>query len=528
MSSLFKKTVTRSKPESATITKGIAKWTDSNGKKHFAPVTATGKIRTKSEVYYGRYRDSDGIRREVNTECRDKASAEKVIADLRGRTEKIKSGIFSKAEGTAATWADVPLSDHIKAHESALRGLGRADSTVQHRVWFLNKVIAGLGWKRLVDFSRPQLEQWLADKAATGMGARNRNAHAHAMIGFAYWCVRAGRLMVNPFAGLEMLNEQANRRRERRAMSLDELQKLVAALTHGVNPASCKFREWRRYCRAVIYQTFMFSGLRYGELKSVSIGQLHLDADPPHIELKAQDTKARRAALQPIPAHLADTLTEYLAERRKRLLAQRGASAALPGVLEAAPLFDMSIRMIREFDLDLKAAGIPKMDAQGRTLDVHALRHSYCSLIARSGVNMQTAMRLMRHTTAQMTMRYSHIALTDLGGAIATLPEFKSSSDSQSVMAANSTVQSRSRQVARKSGASSRFVSLSGISESLSGSDDTQDGTCVSTNKNGQIQTSSEKREWLSLSPNRASSANTRNARRYVRSRAFTRGSTAL
>ncbi len=78
--------------------------------------------------------------------------------------------------------------------------------------------------------------------------------------------------------------------------------------------------------------------------------------------------------------------------------------------------------MTRVLDLDLKAVGIVKTDPQGRTLDIHALRHSFCTMVAQSGVNMQTAQRLMRHATPAMTARYTHLTLSDLGGAMATLP----------------------------------------------------------------------------------------------------------
>ena len=47
------------------------------------------------------------------------------------------------------------------------------------------------------------------------------------------------------------------------------------------------------------------------------------------------------------------------------------------------------------------AAVISKTDAQGRVLDIHALRHSFCTM---SGVSMQHAQRLMRHNTPAMAM----------------------------------------------------------------------------------------------------------------------------
>ena len=252
-------------------------------------------------------------------------------------------------------------------------------------------------------------------KVSEGMGARTRNAHATAAVMFGNWAVKAGRLAVNPFTGVPMMNVESDRRRERRVLTLEEFVTLVDAAERRTRDT------WLGKSRKMIYSVLMFTGLRYSELRSITIGQVRLDAAVPHIELRARDEKARRGAQVPLPAGLA----EYVAERRARFLGQRGASSNVVRFrdnVDAAPLFEMPRNMAHLLDADLKAAGIPKADAQGRTVDVHALRHSFCTMIAQSGVNTQTAQRLMRHATPAMTMRYTHMTLTDLGGAIATLP----------------------------------------------------------------------------------------------------------
>lgn len=102
-----------------------------------------------------------------------------------------------------------------------------------------------------------------------------------------------------------------------------------------------------------------------------------------------------------------------------------------PDSLDTKALFDMPGKMTKVFDADLVFAGVAtrdskgkihKRDAHGRTLDIHALRHSFCTMVAQSGVNMQTAQRLMRHASPAMTARYTHLTLRDLGNAIAKLP----------------------------------------------------------------------------------------------------------
>ena len=99
----------------------------------------------------------------------------------------------------------------------------------------------------------------------------------------------------------------------------------------------------------------------HGELKSITLGQVHLEETPPYIELRAANQKARRGAQNPLPAS-------------------------------------------KEKDAKTGEEVLVKTDTNGRTLGIHALRHSYCTLVTRSGVNMQHAPRLMRHATPAMTM----------------------------------------------------------------------------------------------------------------------------
>ena len=392
----------------------------------------TLRKRKGREVWTAIYHDGDRIRREVSTGCKSKDAAKQVLANLERHVEKVRAGIVSPQEAKSMEWAAVPLSDHVKAHAVYMTSLGRAPRTVQDQERLMLAVADGCGWKRLADLNRPRLERLLAAQVSEGMAARTRNAYAVASVAFGNWMVKAGRLAVNPFSGIPMMNVKADRRHERRALTMAEFADLIgvaerrpleeAANHRKLSPATVDRLQWLGRTRKMVYATLMYTGLRYGELRSITLGQVRLNADVPHIELRAASEKARRGALVPLPASLAALLGEYVAERRSRLLEQRGASTIFPGALDTAPLFEMAATMVHVFDDDLNAAGISKTDAQGRVLDIHALRHSFCTMVAQSGVSMQHAQRLMRHNTPAMTMRYTHLTLTDLGGAIATLP----------------------------------------------------------------------------------------------------------
>ena len=47
--------------------------------------------------------------------------------------------------------------------------------------------------------------------------------------------------------------------------------------------------------------------------------------------------------------------------------------------------FTVPAGLIRILDRDLRAAGIPKVDERGRTVDVHAPRHTFGTLLSKAG-----------------------------------------------------------------------------------------------------------------------------------------------
>ena len=60
--------------------------------------------------------------------------------------------------------------------------------------------------------------------------------------------------------------------------------------------------------------------------------------------------------------------------------------------------------------------------SEGRA-DFHALRHTFISNQAGSGVHPKLAKELARHSTITLTMdRYSHVGLLDMNGALESLP----------------------------------------------------------------------------------------------------------
>ena len=86
-------------------------------------------------------------------------------------------------------------------------------------------------------------------------------------------------------------------------------------------------------------------------------------------------------------------------------------------------MFDVPTGLIRILDRDLQAAGIPKRDDRGRTVDVHAMRGTFGTLLAAAGTSPIVLKELMRHRRIETTLKhYVDPRLLDVAGAVSALP----------------------------------------------------------------------------------------------------------
>jgi integrase len=154
--------------------------------------------------------------------------------------------------------------------------------------------------------------------------------------------------------------------------------------------------------RALIYKMLTLTGLRRGELAALTVGDIHLDESFAFVALPASSAKNRQEAEIPLRDDLTKDLRYWVAEKSR--MHQAAAEELLEGVLPMAArksetpaterLFHVPRQLVKTFDRDLKVAGIPKTDDRGRTLDIHALRHSFASLLSAGGVAPRTASHL--------------------------------------------------------------------------------------------------------------------------------------
>jgi hypothetical protein len=118
------------------------------------------------------------------------------------------------------------------------------------------------------------------------------------------------------------------------------------------------------------------------------------------------------------------------APRAKKPCAEPVEIAPPPGIPALVP---SNLLIWVATNLLFPAAGIPKRDERGWSIDVHALRHSFGTLLSKGGVAPRTAQAAMRHSDIALTMTtYTDPKLLDVQGALDALPSLPLSEDPSS------------------------------------------------------------------------------------------------
>ena len=302
--------------------------------------------------------------------------------------------------------------------------------------------------------------------------SRAPSTHVQAVAGFCSWAVDNQRLALNPLSRIGKADEKSDKRRQRRSLTESELIRLLEMarwrplaefgresisatdMTRTSGNGPLKRSNWKKTAlsldslqaaverarealkdnpdfiaeqerlgreRALIYKTLVLTGLRKGELASLTVGQLELDGETAYAVLNAADEKNRQGSSVPLRSDLAEDLRGWISDvPGAATLSIHGGNA---DVDVNRPLFRVPTGLVRILNRDLLAAGIPKRDERGRTIDVHALRHSFGTLLSKGGVSPRTAQAAMRHSKIDMTMNvYVDPKLLDVHGALDTLP----------------------------------------------------------------------------------------------------------
>jgi integrase len=331
---------------------------------------AKGKT-VKSKYWTGRYKLAGDVRpKEVALHCRDKQVAEQKLRQIVQQEERGRAGLVLPVAQTKCLAR--PLGKLIDEFIDDKDQVGRAESYTRIMAGRLYNLSKACGWHTLADVDAQSFLDWRRRQRTS---AKTLNEYLGGIRRLLAWVRKQYGVPITTLDNVEYVDERGAGTFERRALTLQEAQRLL-----NVAPPE----------RRLIYVLALSSGLRRAEMESLTWGNVELDAPQPFLRVRAKFTKNRKDAFIPLIPQAAEVL------RAVRPMGVSGSAAVLP---KGVP------RNRRALRRDMKAAGIPIMDGNGRKFDLHAMRTTCCTFLLAAGVPARLVQEIMRHSDIRLTTK---------------------------------------------------------------------------------------------------------------------------
>ena len=251
----------------------------------------------------------------------------------------------------------------------------------------LGQLIDQCGWNFPQNITADSFVKWRSshDKAPKTLHEYLTSAN-----NFCNWLAAQGRIAVNPLASVRKGRTARAGSRPRRAYDDSEFAALLSVAG----------------AQRIVYLTAGLTGIRHGELKELRWGDINLVGEKPSVTVRASVSKNHKLACLPLHPVVVGALKEF-----------RPVDAAAGDLV-----FKGLVPRSKTFNGHLKTAKIAKFDSQGRVVDFHSLRHTFCTNLHRAGVPQREAMELMRHNDPRLTATtYTDASLLSLRSAVQKL-----------------------------------------------------------------------------------------------------------
>lgn len=347
---------------------------------------------------HGRYRitytDELGRRVDVSAGTGDKDTAQQIADKLEADAALKRRGVITPHESKLAELNAKPVADHVADYIGDCRRQKQDTTHVDNKEAQLKRVLESTKARVLSELTREAVQRHLNALVDGGLSARTHNQHKTTISTFVGWCYANVGVYSNPLAKMKRMDESADQRLVRRAMTDEELARLLAV------------KEAVETGRADCYTVVTLAGLRVGDAIGITWGDVDLEGSM--LRIRRGVGKSRRE--DHIPLH-----PQALAVLRR----------IKPPFAGTTDKVFKTVPRVKTFHKDCQRAGIEQFDAEGTQLDRHALgRTTLGTRLAMSGVLPTMAAKLMRHADVKTTMKhYTKLRLHDASRAMATVPQ---------------------------------------------------------------------------------------------------------
>jgi integrase len=332
------------------------------------------------------YLDASGKRKWVSGYA-SKPETQRLADRLEDEKRKIRTGEIDPLAEARRKERSKPITEHVAGYKAHLEAKGSSGNHVAYTIADIEKLMAFGGVKQAGSITWGLIDKWVLSLKEKD-SARTINRRIGSVQAFLRHLQQQGGVSEYTLIKYPKQQTRGKERRRRRALSQSECNLLLAC-------------EQVPEDRRLIYRFAILTGFRFSEVGSMMPSSFRFDQKT--ITVSAADAKNKKRD-QVVPMH------PDLIEPLHKLCEDKDRYArvfVMPSRTEAA-------KTIRE---DCKLAGVDVTH-----VDFHALRHTFVTLLAESGVHPKVLQSLARHSTLETTLRYyTHFKQADERSAVSGL-----------------------------------------------------------------------------------------------------------
>ncbi|MHC4143237.1 MAG: tyrosine-type recombinase/integrase [Planctomycetota bacterium] len=342
---------------------------------------------------------------------------------LNGIPEKLQEKLTQVGllDGSRAA-TNKPLSELIAEFVQFLSAKERTKKHIVDSRNILDRIFADCGFRFWSDISASKVMACLKSLRNDGMSYKRSNGYLGSLKSFCNWMIEYAGIAESPLRHLKPLNAKLDRRRVRRALTVDELRRLLEATKNG--PERFGMNGYERF---LVYKLAVETGLRSKEVRRLTVSSF--DFVNRTVAIEAVDAKGKREDVLSLRKDTAAMLKQFFRGKMPGVRAFGGTYGKLTKCTGEMVEADLASTEVRNATGKVVKKAVPYIDDVGRYADFHSLRHTTGTLLAASGVHPKVAQAIMRHRDINLTMSlYTHTLKGQESDAVNGLPDLSAPS----------------------------------------------------------------------------------------------------
>ena len=159
-----------------------------------------------------------------------------------------------------------PLKQHADDFEAYLRGKENSDSHCTQTASYSRFVIRKCKFRKISDISASKVQKCIAGLRRNELSISTCNHYLRAIKGFTRWLVRDRRTKEDRLVHMTLMNEDTDRRHDRRALSAEEFTRLIEVAKDGPPIETICGQD-----RIIMYVLSAWTGFRKREIGSLVV-----------------------------------------------------------------------------------------------------------------------------------------------------------------------------------------------------------------------------------------------------------------